>query len=63
MDYRFNADEWENLSHNQRAHRCRVMADEARKLAITAAELMNESYLSIAPDWEKLANELELISS
>jgi hypothetical protein len=39
------------------------MATEARKLATTAVESMKESYLAIARDWEKLANELDLISS
>jgi hypothetical protein len=59
MDYRFNAQEWTTLSATNRAHRCRLMVEEANKLAQTATGSMKESYLSIARDWERLAAEIE----
>jgi hypothetical protein len=59
MDYRFNAEEWTALSATDRARRCRLMADEANKMAHAAKGLMRDSYISIAGDWEKLAVEIE----
>jgi hypothetical protein len=38
MEYRFNASEWLELTAAQRAHRCRLMALEARAVAATCAE-------------------------
>ena len=59
MDYRFNAQEWMSLSATDRARRCRLMAEEANKLAHTANGPMRDHYLSIAGDWEMLAVEIE----
>jgi hypothetical protein len=63
MDYRFNAQEWVTLSSSARARRCRLMADEAKKLAERAQGSMKDSYLSIAADWGKLADEIERTES
>jgi hypothetical protein len=63
MDYRFNAEEWATLSPLDRARRCRLMADEAKKMAQNAKGMMKDSYLSIAVDWEKLADEIERTAS
>ena len=59
MDYRFNAQEWTTLSATDRARRCRLMAQEANKMAHDAKGAMKDHYVSIARDWEKLAVEID----
>ena len=59
MEYRFNAEEWKSLTPQQRASRCRLMAGEARALADGATPDANLSYLKIADDWMRLADEIE----
>ena len=59
MEYRFNADDWMKLSNAQRVLRCRLMAEEARKLAHAAAGAVREDYLQIAKNWEQLARDIE----
>lgn len=58
MKFRFNSEEWERLSVEERIHRCALIAAEARKLAETAPPALRETYLSLAADWEKLAVEM-----
>ena len=41
------------------ARRCRLLAEEAQKLADNSAGLMQEGYLEIAADWLKLVEEIE----
>lgn len=59
MEYRFNAEEWEGLTPAERARRCRVMAEEAQKLADGAPVHMAKSYLRMAEEWLLLANEID----
>ena len=59
MEYRFKAEEWKNLTPQQRASRCRLMAGEARTLAAGAAPDVKLSYLKIADDWMRLADQIE----
>jgi hypothetical protein len=59
MDYRFNAEEWNRLTPEHRARRCRLMADEAMKLADSAPSTLAGSYLTIAQSWLKLADEID----
>ena len=59
MDYRFKADEWRDLTPDQRARRCRLMAEEAQELAKGAPPTIAESYLRIAGEWLTLAMEIE----
>jgi hypothetical protein len=59
MEYRFNAQDWVKLSATDRARRCRLMAEEASKLAHSAQDSMSDNYLSLARDWENLAAEIE----
>jgi hypothetical protein len=58
-DYQFKAIEWKRLTAGDRAHRCRVMADEAITMANDAAPELKERYISIAEDFLRLAAELE----
>jgi hypothetical protein len=58
MDYRFNAEEWETLSIEHRIRRCRLMAEEAMKLAQSTSPTVAELYLEIAGNWLKLADEM-----
>ena len=59
MDYRFKADEWQSLTPGQRAHQCRLMAEEAQELAKGAPPNVAEAYLRIAGEWLTLAKEIE----
>ena len=59
MDYRFNAEEWKGLSPQQQANRCRLMAGEARILAEESVSGEKLSYLKIADEWTRLAEEIE----
>jgi hypothetical protein len=59
MEYRFKAEEWKSLTPQQRASRCRLMAEEARALAEGAASDVKPFYLKIADDWMQLADEIE----
>ena len=59
MEYRFNAEEWKSLTSQQMASRCRLMAGEARALADGAAPNVKLSYLKIADDWMRLADDIE----
>ena len=59
MEYRFRAEEWKNLSAENRAKRCRLLAEEARVLASGAPQHLAPSYLRIADDWTALAIEIE----
>ena len=59
MEYRFKAEEWKDLTPAQRAHRCRLMAEEAQAMAKGAHSEVAASYLRIANDWLKLADDIE----
>ena len=59
MEYRFKSDEWMALPPLQRAHRCRLLAGQARELAAATSGASAESYLQIADGWLKLASEIE----
>ncbi len=59
MEYRFRAEEWKSLSAENRAKRCRLLAEEARVLASGAPHHLAPSYLRIAEDWSALAIEIE----
>jgi len=59
MEYRFNAEEWKKLTPERRASRARLMAAEARSLAEKAASNVKLSYLKVAEDWMRLADEIE----
>ena len=59
MEYRFKAEEWKNLSPENRARRCRLLAEEARALANGAPHHLADSYLRIADDWTELAIDIE----
>jgi hypothetical protein len=63
MDYRFNAEEWPTLPPPERIRRCRLMADQAQKLAKSTTGTMKMTYLSLAKDWETLAFDIEQNSS
>lgn len=59
MEFRFNADEWQRLTNQERVHRCRLMAKQALVLAEQAQPELKEGYLSLSGDWLKLAAEIE----
>ena len=59
MEYRFRAEDWMNLSPENRAKRCRLVAEEAHVLASGAPKHLAASYLRIAEDWTALAIEIE----
>jgi hypothetical protein len=59
MDYRFKADEWQTLSPEERARRCRLLAAEAQTLADNAPPGLGHRYQTIADQWLELAREIE----
>jgi hypothetical protein len=56
MNYRFNADEWDGLTTDDRIRRCCLMAEEAMNLADTAKPKIAEHHLRIAQNWLGLAD-------
>ena len=59
MEYRFNAEEWQGLTNEERIRRCRLWAHEARKLAEGATPDLREAYLRIASQWQTLGEDIE----
>lgn len=59
MDYQFNAAEWKRLSSIDRAHRCRLLSEEAMTMAERAAPELKERYLELASAFLRLAFDLE----
>lgn len=60
MQYRFQAEEWQGLSRPERVERCRLMAQEASKLARDAErEETKRLYFKLAREWEALARDME----
>lgn len=59
MEHRFVADEWKDLTAEQRSLRCRFMAREAEKLANGAPPELALAYKKIGEDWLILAGEIE----
>ena len=58
MEDRFGA-EWAQLSARERVVKCRMMAAEARNMALGSGGFARETYLSVARQWDRLADELE----
>ena len=51
-----------SLSLDQRVAKCRAMAAEAERLAVSAGGDVRTSYLGLASKWSELAHELASIS-
>ena len=58
MEHLFKAEDWKELSPADRAERCRLMAQEAQKLAKGSPPQLAVHYNQIAQDWLKLADEM-----
>lgn len=59
MEHWFETEEWKELAPAQRAQRCRFMSREAETLAKGAPRDVALSYMKIAEEWIKLAEEIE----
>jgi hypothetical protein len=59
MDYQFSAVEWKRLSSIDRAHRCRLMSEEAMTMAERATPELTVRYLELAEAFLRLALDLE----
>jgi hypothetical protein len=60
MDFRFSTDDWVGIQPDERARRCRLMAEQAWSLAQSASSLKFKTvYSRIATEWEELADEIE----
>ena len=59
VDERFKAEDWEKLTPEEKARRCRMMAEQAKALANNASPQLAKTYMAIAEDWLKLAVEIE----
>ena len=54
-----STNDWADLPPAERAWRCRLLAEEAQKLAAGASVELADGYLKIAADWLKLADDLD----
>ena len=59
MDYRFQSDEWERLAPSQRIYRCRLLAEECRRVGGRTSPELKQMYQELAGLWTKLAGEME----
>jgi len=59
VEFRFNADEWEQLAPSERVRRCRTLAEQARQLSMRATPELKRAYLDLALQWSALADEME----
>jgi hypothetical protein len=59
VEYRFKSDEWQRLAPSERIYRCRLMAEEARRLAEHASAELKQGYLGLADQWSRLATDME----
>jgi hypothetical protein len=58
-DLDFNAEEFMRMSHDERIGICRQLAVRARELAELGDVKHRSSYLKIAAEWDKLADEMK----
>lgn len=60
MEFRFKAEEFGNLPHQERVRRCHLLAEESRQLASSAdSDRLKEAYLHLAMEWLQLADSFE----
>jgi hypothetical protein len=62
MEFRFNAQEWEGLTIQERIRRCLVMTHEAEALAAFSRPALKVLYSQLAEQWKMIAAEMELNS-
>ena len=62
MECLFDAEEWRELTLAQKARRCRLMSEEAQKIAKGERAEIAASYLRMAEDWLDLAKEIERLN-
>ena len=58
MEFRFNAEEWGQMTLSQRVRRCTILAEQAQRLADQSDEKFKPLYLDLAVQWLILANEI-----
>jgi len=59
VEYPFTTDEWEALTQSERAHRCRLLGEDALGLAERTTLDSKPAYLDLARQWLDLAGEIE----
>ena len=59
MAFPIDIKEWQQLSAAEKVQRCKIWAEEARKLAEDATPDRRDAYLRIAEDWEQLGAVLD----
>lgn len=59
VDYKFSAIEWKRLSAIDRAHRCRLLSEEAATMAEQAGPEFKARYLELADAFLRLALDLD----
>jgi len=59
VEFRFNADEWEQLAPSERVRRCRTLAEQAHRLSKRATPELKRAYLDLALQWSALADQME----
>jgi hypothetical protein len=59
LDYRFKAEEWEQLTPAERIRRCRLLAAEAMTLGQASTRRLKLLYADISAQWTIIGDELE----
>ena len=59
MDYRFKAEEWEQLTPAERIRRCRLLAAEAMRMGQLSTRRLKLLYADISAQWTIIADEIE----
>jgi len=59
LDYRFEADEWEQLTPAERIRRCRMLAEQALILGRSSTRRLKLLYADISAQWSIIADEIE----
>jgi len=62
VEFRFNADEWIQLTPPQRIKRCQVLATEAERLDAIGSDRMKTLFLNLAIQWKLIAEQIALES-
>ena len=56
---RFDAVEWDSLAPGERVRHCRIMGEEAAKLASHASPALLRMYRDLEKNWNALGDEME----
>jgi hypothetical protein len=62
-DLDFSADEWAKIPDQKKVRICRLLASQARQMAIVDDGGQCRTYLRIAAEWDRLAADFEQVAA